>query len=59
MNKQQMQFIDTCEVCNAFQTKDQVTDPGQKLGLIFFYWIKEHYLVLVDYYAHVIALPQG
>ena len=54
-----MQFIDTCEVCNAFQTKDQVTDPGRKLGLIFFYWIKEHYLVLVDYYAHVIALPQG
>ena len=36
MNKQQMQFIDKCEVCNAFQTKDQVTDPGQKLGLIFF-----------------------
>ena len=34
MTKQPMQFIDTCEVCNAYQTKDQVTDPGQKLGLI-------------------------
>ena len=35
MNKKLMQFIDTCEVCNAFQTKNQVTGPGQKLGLIF------------------------
>ena len=24
-----------------------------------FDWIKEHYLVLVDYDAHVIAFPQG
>ena len=35
MNKQLIKFLDTCEGCNAYQIKNQVTDPGQKLGLIF------------------------
>ena len=33
--------------------------PRSKVGSDIFEWIKEHYLVIVDYYAHVIALPQG
>ena len=55
MNKQLKQFIDTCEVCNAFQTKNQQTLVK---SWVWYFWV-EHYTVLVDYYADVIALPQG
>ena len=43
-----------CEVCNAFQTKTQRT-----LVKSWVYFLVQNYLVLVDYYGHAIALPQG
>ena len=55
MNKQLKQFIDICEVCNAFHTKNQQT----LVKIWVWYFLVDHYLVLVDYYGHVIALPQG
>ena len=60
MNNQVKQFIATCEVCNAFQTKNQKETlisheipnrPWSKVGSDIFEWNKEHYLVLVDYYS--------
>ena len=54
MNKQLKQFIDICEVCNVFHTKNQ-----QTLVKRWVYFLVQHYLVLVDYYGHAIALPQG
>ena len=55
MDKQLKQFIDICEICNAFQTKNQ---PSLVKSCVW-YFLVEHYLVLVDYYGHAIALPQG
>ena len=55
MNKQLKQFIDICEVCNVFHTKNQQT----LVKIWVRYFLVDHYLVLVDYYGHVIALPQG
>ena len=58
MNNQVKQFIATCEVCNAFQTKNQKETlisheipnrPWSKVGSDIFEWNKDHYLVLVDY----------
>ena len=54
MDKQLKQVIDICEVCNAFQTKIQ-----RILVKRWVYFLVQHYLVLVDYYGHAIALPQG
>ena len=51
MNKQLKQFIDICEVCNAFQTKNQQTLVKSWV----WYFLVEQYLALVDYYGHVIA----
>ena len=60
MNNQLKQFIAICEVCNAFQTKNQnetlishevPNRPWSKVGSDIFEWNKEHYLVLVDYYS--------
>ena len=60
MNNQLKQFIATCEVCDAFQTKNQKETlisheipnrPWSKVGSDIFEWNKEHYLVLVDYYS--------
>ena len=54
------QFIASCEVCNAFQTKHQKETllsneipnrPWSKVASDIFEWNKEHYLVLVDYYS--------
>ena len=42
MNKQLKQFIDICEVYNAFQTKNQQFKSWVS------YFLVEHYLVLVD-----------
>ena len=55
MDNQLKQLIDICEVCNAFQTKNQRTLVKSWV----WYFLVEHYLVLVDYYGHAIALPQG
>ena len=60
MNNQLKQFIATCEVCNAFQTKNQKETlisheipnrPWSTVGSDIFEWNKELYLVLVDYYS--------
>ena len=60
MNNQVKQFIATCEVCNAFQTKNQKETlisheipnrPWSTVGSDIFEWNKELYLVLVDYYS--------
>ena len=60
MNVQLKQFIASCEVCNAFQTKNQKETllsheipnrPWSKVASDIFEWNKEHYLVLVDYYS--------
>ena len=60
MNNQLKHFIATCEVCNAFQTKNQKETllsheipnrPWSKVESDIFEWNKEHYLVLVDYYS--------
>ena len=49
-----------CEVCNAFQTKNQKETlisheipnrPWSKVGSDIFEWNKQHYLVLVYYYS--------
>ena len=62
--KQLKQFIATCEVCNAFQTKNQKKNPmshgvpnrsWSKVGSDIFQRRREHYLVLVDYYSEWIA----
>ena len=61
MNNQLKQFIATCEVCKAFQTKNQKETlisheipnrPWSKVGSDIFEWNKEHYLVLVYYYSY-------
>ena len=60
MNVQLKKFIASCEVCNAFQTKNQKETllsheiPNRlwsKVASDIFEWNKEHYLVLVDYYS--------
>ena len=60
MNVQLKQFIASCEVCNAFQTKNQKETllsheipnrPWSKVASDIFEWNKEHYLVLVEYYS--------
>ena len=44
VDKQLKQFIDICEVCNAFQPKNQRTLVKSRV----WYFLVEHYLVLVD-----------
>ena len=60
MNNQLQQFIATCEVFKAFQTKNQKEAlmsheipyrPWSEVGSNIFEWRRQHYLVLVDCYS--------
>ena len=67
MNTPLKQFIATCDVCNAFQTKNRketlldhkiLSRAWSKVASVIFGWNKRHYLVLVDYYSEWIGCDQ-